>query len=130
MSTTITQRASQSVYYHREYKNDIPNVKSEESQDSSLADQCKRVALVALPFISLYKPLSFPLSLAMGGLRTVTCVQQLLESIKSGNSKEIPYAMLQTAIAVIALTGTIFAHPLGMLISTGYEMRPAAPISL
>jgi hypothetical protein len=121
-STAITSRASQPVYYHREYKNDIPNVKSEESQEHSLADQCKRVAFVALPFISLYKPLSFPISLAMGGLRTVTCVQQLIESIKSGNSKEIPYAMLQTAIAVIALAGTIFAHPLGMLISTGHDL--------
>src|ERR1700731_2067414 len=106
-STAITLRSSQPVYYHREYKNDIPNTKSEELHDSSLANQCKRVALVALPFISLYKPLSFPLSLAMGGLRTVTCVQQLLESIRRGNSKEIPYAMLQTSIAVIALAGTV-----------------------
>ena len=30
--------------------------------------------------------------------------------------------MLQTSIAVIALAGTIFAHPLGMLISTGHDL--------
>ena len=123
MSSQIrTIRNSEPIYYHREYKNDIPDVKSEESQENSWVDQCKRVALVALPFFSLYKPLSFPLSLAMGGLRTFTCVSQLLASIKSGNSEEIPYAMLQTAIAVIALAGTIFAHPLGMLISTAHDL--------
>lgn len=123
MATQINHfRMNQPIYYHREYKNDIPHIKSEESQESSFAELGKRVASAALPFISLYKPLSFPLSLGLGGLRTVTCVQQLLDSIKSGHSEEIPYALLQTSVAVIALAGTIFAHPLGMLISTGHDL--------
>lgn len=108
-------------YYHREYKNDVPK-ECGNSLDNSWVNTAQRVAFTALPFISLYKPLSFPLSLAMGGLRTFTCVSQLLQSIKNGNTQEIPYAMLQTTIAVISLAGTIFAHPLGMLISTGHDL--------
>ena len=121
MSSAVTIRPFEPVYYHREYKNDIPQ-KTEESYQDSWINQCQRSAFVALPFISLYKPLSFPLSLAMGGLRTFTCINQLLASIKNGNSEKIPYAMLQTTIAAIALAGTVFAHPLGMLISTGHDL--------
>jgi hypothetical protein len=106
-------------YYHREYKNDIH---AEPLAEQSWQAQCKRVGLVALPFLSLYKPLSFPLALVMGGLRTVTSISQLISALKEGNAQAIKYAMLQTAIAVIALTATIIAHPLGMLISTAHDL--------
>lgn len=113
------RKLSTPSYYHREYKNDI----GKKAEVNSLAHQCQRVALVALPFFSLYKPLSLPLSLAMGGLRTFTSVMQLLESIKQGgNAQDIPYNLLQTTIAVVALAGTIFAHPLGMVISTIHDL--------
>jgi ankyrin repeat protein len=112
-------RVDEPIYYHREYKNDISDVKFEET---SLTDQCKRVALVALPFFSLYKPLSVPLSLGMGGMRTFTSIIQVIESIKVGGAKDISLAVLQTGIAVIAFASTVFAHPLGMLISTGHDL--------
>jgi hypothetical protein len=113
---------SEPIYYHREYKNDVPKTTSEKSCQNSWITQCNRVALVALPFFSLYKPLSFPLSLAMGGMRTFTSMTQLMESIKAGEAKGISYAMMQTTIAVIALAGTIFAHPLGMIITTTHDL--------
>src|SRR5207237_1398579 len=105
-------------YYHRDYKNDVSDVQF----DDSWIDQCKRVGLVALPFVSLYKPLSLPLSLAMGGMRTVTSVAGLLESIKGAQPVNISLAVLQTGIAVIALASTLFAHPLGMVISTTQDL--------
>src|SRR6267154_232523 len=117
MSSQIgSVKLSEPFYYHREYKNDIPQKSCEKNKEcSSWAHTAQRVAFTALPFFSLYKPLSFPLSLLMGGLRAYTSITQLMESIKKGDTKDISLAMVQTAVSVIALAGTIFAHPLGML---------------
>ena len=112
---------SDPFYYHREYSHDIPEPKKD-SEPKTVLHDIQRVGMVALPFISLYKPLSFPLSLAMGGLRVITCLSQLLATMQHGEARGIAYQALQTAIAVIALTGTIFAHPLGMLITTTHDM--------
>lgn len=115
---TTCKKISEPTYYHREYKNDIDG----KAGEPSWGQQCQRAATVALPFFSLYKPLSLPISLGMGALRTFSCSSQLLASIKQGNNKDIPYQLLQTSIAVMALAGTIFAHPAGMLITTGHDL--------
>lgn len=107
------------VYYHREYANDI----AQQPLADPWVDTCKRVGQTALPFISLCKPLSFPISLGMGAMRTYTCASQLYQNIQGGaNAQEIAYQILQTTIAVISLAGTVFAHPIGMLISTGHDL--------
>jgi hypothetical protein len=103
-------------YYHREYSNDIdPSAK----ESSNL---CKRVALVALPFLSLYKPLNFPISLGMGAVRVYTSANQLISDIHSGDFKKISFDVLQTTISVVALASTIFAHPVGMIITTSQDI--------
>lgn len=117
MSTSIS-RLTEPAYYHREYSNDI----RKKDSDNAWIHQAQRAALVALPFISLYKPLSFPLSLATGSMRAFTSIAQLLENMRRGDSYNIPYAMVQTAISVIAVVGTIFAHPFGMVISTTHDL--------
>ncbi len=104
-------------YFHREYKNDFP----QEDSGNYYFDQCKRITTVALPFLSLYKPLSFPLALTLGGLRSVTTLSEFLSQIQSGNLENASYAFLQTALALIALSGTILAHPLGMLVTTVHD---------
>ncbi|MES1224782.1 MAG: hypothetical protein ABUT20_55335, partial [Bacteroidota bacterium] len=114
----VTKVISEPVYYHREYENDI----SKKSEENSWSHNCQRVALIALPFFSLYKTLSLPISLGMGALRTWSNANLLLTSIQQGNRKDIPYHLLQTMIAVISLAGTIFAHPFGMLITTGQDL--------
>ncbi len=105
---------SEPVYYHREFANDV----GEPSEEHSWIDGCKRVGTVALPFFSLYKPLSLPLSLSMGGLRTVNSVVCLATAIQEGSAGAIGYAILQTLISTVALAGTVFAHPVGMLVTT------------
>lgn len=114
----IDIRKLEPVYYHREYAHDV----GEQSSKNSRLDQSKRVAGVALTFLSLYKPFSFPISLGMGAVRSWTCIVQLCSSIEQGNPRAASYQLLQTAIAIIALAGTIFAHPLGMLITTGHDV--------
>lgn len=96
------------IYYHREYSNDI------KIEENDYFNGIKRIALVALPFLSLYKPFSFSLSLILGGFRSVTTFAQSLQNPELAT-------FLQTSIALIALGGTLFAHPLGMLVTTVHD---------
>ncbi|HSX38718.1 MAG TPA: ankyrin repeat domain-containing protein [Chlamydiales bacterium] len=110
-------------YYHREYSNDIGSVpKSKPWSDQTGLERLQRVTGIALPFISLYKPMDFPLSLGMGGLRTISSLSCLASVMKHEERKEITYQLLQTIVAIISLAGTIFAHPLGMIITTGQDL--------
>lgn len=118
MSLECVSNANKVPYYHREYAHDV----GKEKEAHAWMDEGKRIALVALPFLSLYKPLSFPLSLAMGAVRTWTCITDLVGNIQKGSATEIAYSCLQTAIAVVALACTIFAHPLGMLVTTIHDL--------
>lgn len=110
---SATNQIAQPPFYHRQYANDIDAEKKE--------DLTKRITLVALPFLSLYKPLSFPLSLSLGGLRSATSFSQLLGKLQEGHLTEVSYAFFQTILSVISLAGTLFAHPLGMLITTVHD---------
>ncbi len=98
--------------FNRDYAHDFPEV------ESGWAIQAKRVALVALPLISLYQPLGFSLALGLGGLRTIASLAQLVESDPMG----MGYDLFQTAVSVAALAGTVFAHPLGMMITTVHDL--------
>jgi hypothetical protein len=110
-------------YYHREYSNDTESPRNPSWSDQTNCEKAQRVLNVALPFITLYKPLSFPVSLGMGAMRTVSRISQLVICIKDGKDTETTaYQTLQTAIAIISLAGTILAHPLGMLITTAQDL--------
>src|SRR5262245_4418295 len=104
--------------FYREYENDL----EVHGTSGDELEAAKRVALVALPFVSLYKPASFPLAVVTGSLRTYTTTKQLVASIQSGDFKRIAYSFIQTAIAIICLASTFFAHPIGMLLSTGHDL--------
>ena len=112
------------IYYHREYKNDI-DVNPDKAKDragSKSVDQIKRVALVALPFISLYKPIGRSLSLVMDSARTMSSLIQLKDGIEKGTASKLGVACVQTTIAVAALCGTVLAHPIGMVITTSHDL--------
>ena len=102
-------------YYHREYSNDTPS----ETESPNIYE---RVALVAIPFLSLSKPLSVPISFVMGATRVYTSVNQLITDVESGDCQSISLAILQTTISVIALASTIFAHPIGMIVTTSQDI--------
>jgi hypothetical protein len=103
-------------YYHREYSNDLDRSYKEP------LNIYKRVTLVALPFLSLYKPLSLPISLGMGVSRIYTSANQLISDIQSGDGKRISFDVLQTTISVVALASTIFSHPIGMIATTSQDI--------
>lgn len=111
---SIKENIQDPFYYHREHANDF--------QDPQEFNKIERTAIAVLPFLSQYKPLSLLLSSAMGSARTWTCGQQLLASFRKGKSKEASYHILQTTIAVLSVAGTIFAHPVGMVVTTGQDL--------
>jgi hypothetical protein len=111
----------QSDHYHCNYNHAIEQPTPQET-DCSWSNTAQRIASAALPFTTLYKPLSLPLSLALGGLRTFICSAELVDSLSKEDNQEIAYSLLKTTIAVIAVAATIFAHPLGILITTSYDL--------
>jgi hypothetical protein len=110
-------------YFHRDYKKDI-DLKEKEAPskvDSSWLGMIQRIAFASLPFFSLYKPFSFPLAMLMGSVRTLTSTSELFAMMQKKDAQGISMQMVQTGIAVASLAGTILAHPLGMLITTGQD---------
>ncbi len=105
-------------YFHRDYRNDV----GEPARDHSPQDIVKRIALVALPFASLYKPFHFPMALGTGALRVYTNVTALMESVKQRDADKAAYQCVQTMIATAAFAGTVIAHPFGMVLTTANDL--------
>ncbi len=102
---------------HREYKNDIKI----ERKDNSWTELGKRLAVNSVPFLSLYKPFSYPVMIGTSALRVYSAVSNLVASSQNP-WKNVSYDLMQTTIAVTALAFTIFAFPIGMLITTGHDL--------
>ncbi len=101
-------------YFHREYTNDVDS----KLEDPIVLSQCKRVARIAMPFLSLYKPAGFALSLGMGSCRAISDISSLYQTVRSGNQTELLDQLLRTAVSIASVACTIIAHPLGMVITT------------
>ncbi|MBI2743138.1 MAG: hypothetical protein HYX48_04400 [Chlamydiales bacterium] len=126
---TDALNSSLPTIFHRQYGNDLenfPNVSRKISQATGIEqtwiDQSTRAAIASLPLLALYKPLSLPLSLVMGGMRTVGSISQLLESYQTNDLNQLAPAVVQTIVSVAAVAATIFAHPMGMVITTGHDL--------
>jgi hypothetical protein len=85
------------AYYHREYENDLKEINSE----NSLWQQCKRVTLVALPFISLCKPVGSLLSIGMNITRIFSCLTLTFQALAKGDSQALGSALFQTIVVFI-----------------------------
>lgn len=119
MSTQITIK--EPVYYHREFNNDFGR-KSTDSWNQT----CRETGAALLPFLSLYKPLSFALTVGAGALRTFTHGYALKESWNSTHphARTVirPFCVFQTVVSGAALVATLRAHPLGMMMTTGLDI--------
>src|ERR1700761_8211439 len=103
-------------YYQRRFDLDLPK------QVPANWEICKRIALLSLPFISLYQPIGRVVSLVSGGSQLVTNLAQTGDAANKGELSAAAMAMGQTALSVTALAGTFFNFQTGQFISTFIEM--------
>lgn len=102
------------VYFHREYKNDV----EEKHLDNNQQDVSRRVVKASLPFINLYKPLNFSLSIGLSAWRSFTCISQLKTCIQANNYNDLPSELIKTMTSISAFAAAIIVPPVGMLITT------------
>jgi len=69
-----------------------------------------RVFYAALPFIALHRPFEQIVTLTMDSMRTITSLSNFLENKDARTA-------FRTVIAISAMSGTVFMHPLGLSIS-------------
>lgn len=106
------------LYYQRRVEHDLPPV----NPGNDWKDIAKRVALISVPFISLYKPAGQGISIAMGSCR---CFTNLAETLVAGYQKDgigCAEKLALTALSVVALAGTLFNFKIGLLITTTVDM--------
>lgn len=116
--TSRKSSSSYPAYYHRQYENDLKEI----NPGNPYWQLCKRVALVALPFISLYKPLGSLLSIGMNITRTFSCITLTFQAFATGDRQVIGAALFQTAIATASIAEAIFSSTAGMVITSGHDV--------
>ena len=87
-NTSKFQSISEPTYSHREYKNDFGGI-DPTHQHKTPTNLWLRTSQVALPFLSLYKPVGQTLTLALGITRTANSLFYLKTAINNKGNKEI-----------------------------------------
>lgn len=106
-------------YYQRRFEHDLPD------SQSNYTEAAKRVALIALPFLSLYKPFGQGLSVCMGSCRCVSHLSATGMSLYKKDIYSFANNFMMTALAVGSLAGTFFHFQVGMLATTAVDMALA-----
>ena len=106
-------------YYYRDFSNDCP---PPNSNDDSPANVCIRVASVAIPFLSLYKPFGAVVSVAGNAMRSFTSLTEIHDAAKTGSVFEIAKSGAKTLVSVAALVLTFTAPVLGILLISGEDI--------
>lgn len=104
--------------YHRRFDLDLPNKDNEPVWEN----QAKRIALAALPYISLYRPAGSILSAGMGAWRAITHLSSAISAEGEQDWKNFSFELFQTALAVVSVASAIFSFTLGLAITTAIEM--------
>ena len=117
----VTRILSEPCYYHLEYANNLSSsLRVTACLSSKNFDRLNRATNISLLLSTLYQPLYFPASVGLGTMRAVSNMLQLVSSIQNENN--IGSQAVQTSFAVASLAGTVFMHPLGMLLTTAQDL--------
>lgn len=110
--------------YLRNFEYDFPKICK-----GPVLETAKRSALIALPFIALYKPAGGVISIAMGGTRVITSLSQTIVSLQDKQALAAAGHLAHTALAVSAFAGSLLNFQLGLVISavsdTGCSLHAA-----
>jgi hypothetical protein len=97
--------------YHRRYDLDMEI----ELEAASQLETAKRIALISLPFLSLYRPIGSALSLGMGTCRVVSHLRLCLHFEETKEWCHLSKEVAETTLAIFALASTFFAYSLGLV---------------
>lgn len=111
----ITHKLFEPNYYQRKFESDIPK----EPEEETTTQKTKRAFLIALPFLSLYRPFASTISFSMGTLRAST---KLIEVFDSQSIPDGAFRVVQLGLATLAIIGTLYNFTLGMLVTTGADL--------
>ncbi|MDN3507983.1 MAG: hypothetical protein P0S94_03570, partial [Simkaniaceae bacterium] len=92
---------------------------------SGVEENVKRVSLVALPFIALYRPVGQVMSIGMGGMRAITHLSGALQGEKDGDWQAFTLNLGHTTLAVISIAATCFNFTIGLFITTSFDLLHA-----
>ncbi len=103
-------------FYHRDFERDVP---PEEKMGWIAGAQ--RIGILVIPFLSLYQPFGFGISVTMDSSRIATHIWGGLSSAFRGDFSGSIQEIIQTGFAVMALAGTLFSFTIGLLITNGVD---------
>ena len=101
---------------HRRFDFDMPDIR----------DTAKRVSLAALPFIGLYKPAGFALSVGMGGARVISHLQKLSSADQSGTWMQFGVELGGLSVGLLSLAATVYNYTTALFITTSVDLVHSA----
>jgi len=117
----LQHRAIEPQSYYRRFENDFPAASPTQTPPTSWVAVGKRCALLALPFVSLYKPLGTGISLSMGAVRSLTSAFAAWSAGQKGALRECATSLVQMALATLSVVATIFSFTAGLFLITGVD---------
>jgi len=103
--------------YHRRFDQDL----AVKDTETAWENQAKRVALAALPYVSLYKPAGSILSAGMGAYRAISHLSAAFTSEGEGHWQTVSVELFHAALAVFSVASSVFNFTLGLAIQTSIE---------
>ncbi|HSX37865.1 MAG TPA: hypothetical protein VLE95_03445 [Chlamydiales bacterium] len=89
--------------------------------DFLAAGEFRRIALASLPFIAMYRPVGFSLSLGMNAARTFTHLQGTLKAETHGKWAECAVETAKASLSILTLTAALFHLPSSLFITSGFD---------
>ena len=107
----FSDKVTQPLHYVRQFENDLPNLET-----------VKRVAMIALPILSLHQPFGRAISTGMGICRSATELSRTLKALSEGRYSDSLNHLTLTAFAVLALAGNYYQYKIGLVATTTVDL--------
>lgn len=107
------------AYCYRDFEHDQQSTAVDHSEEISI----QRAFSLALPFLSLYTPLSVFIAVPMGAVRVVTSLSATINAAENSPSHlQLSSHVTQTALAIAAFAGSVLKYRIGLLITSGSDI--------
>ncbi len=97
---------------HRRFHFDLPEMQ----------EAAKRISLVSLPFICLYRPAGFVLSVGMGSARVISHLQKLISVDQNGTWIQFGRELGGVSVGLLSLAATIYHYATALFLTTSIDL--------